>query len=123
MGYAINVGLSIPMAIIIYMLTEKLIINLTCNDKYDVRVQKSFVIGFILGLTYITLGLTVFNHGSNMENYSLKMALFLSGGFMVINSVIFNWTDLDDIAKVIILCVSITGLITYTYKNKQIQLQ
>jgi hypothetical protein len=50
------------------------------------------------------------------------MALFLSGGFMVINSVIFNWTDLDDIAKVIILCVSITGLITYTYKNKQIHL-
>lgn len=119
MGYAINIGLSIPMALIIYMLTEKLIINLTCEDKYDIRVQKSFVIGFILGLTYITLGLTVFNEGSNMQNYPLKIALFLSGGFMVINSVVFNWNDLDDIAKIIVLCISIIGLITYTYKNKK----
>jgi multisubunit Na+/H+ antiporter MnhB subunit len=116
MGYAINVGLSIPMAVIIYMLTEKLILHLTCNDKFETRVQKSFIVGFILGLTYITLGLTIFNNGSNMDNYSLKLALFLSGGFMMINSVIFNWTDLDDMAKIIILCVSITGMITYTYK-------
>ena len=121
MGYAINVGLSVPIGVIIYMLTEKLIINLTCDDKYNVRVQKSFVIGFILGLTYITFGLTFFNQGSNMDNYSVRLALFLSGGFMVINSVIFNWHDLDDIAKIIIMCVSISGLVTYTYRNKQIQ--
>ena len=117
MGYAINVGLSIPIAVIIYMLTEKLILNLTCDDKYEIRVQKSFVIGFILGLTYIVLGLTVFNSGSNMKNYSMKLAMFLSGGFLVINSVLFNWHDLDDIAKIIILCVSVTGLVTYTYKQ------
>lgn len=116
MGYAINVGLSIPMAVIIYMLSEKLVIHLTCNDKYDERVQKSFVIGFILGLVYITLGLTVFNEGSDMENHSLRLSLFMSGGFMVINSVVFNWVDLDNMAKIIILCVTITGMITYTYK-------
>ena len=117
MGYAKDVTLSIPMAIIIYMLTEKLIINLTCNDKYDMRVQKSFVIGFVLGLTYITLGLTVFNAGSNMHNYSLKLGMILSGGFMVINSIVFNWYDLDDIAKIIVLCMSIFSLVTYTYRN------
>lgn len=119
MGYALNVAMSIPMAIIIYMLTEKLIINLTSENKYNDRIQKSFVIGFIIGLSFIVLGMTIFSENSNMDNQTVQFAMFEAGIFLVLNSVFFNWNDLDEGTKIIILGISITGLILYSYRNKR----
>lgn len=119
MGYAINVAVSIPMAVIFYMLTEKLIINVTSENKFNDRVQKSFVIGFVAGLCLIALGLTVFNEGSNLDNQSIQLAMYGAGGFLVMNSVIFSWDELDEGTKMIILGISITGLIIYSYNNKR----
>jgi hypothetical protein len=119
MGYAFNVAISIPMAIIIYLLTEKLIISLTVESKFNDRVQKSFVLGFIIGLVFIVLGMTMFSTESNMDNQSLQLAMYGAGGFMVLNSVFFNWDDLDEGTKIIILGISITGMILYSYNNKR----
>ena len=115
MGYATNVIISIPMAIVFYLLTEKIIINVTSDNKYNDRIQKSFIIGFIIGLFFIALGLTAFNEGSNLENQSLRLAMYEAGGFLILNSVIFSWDDLDDGTKMIILALSIVGLIIYSY--------
>src|SRR5271170_6016759 len=109
MGYAINVALSIPMAIIIYMLTEKLIISLTSENKFNERVQKSFVFGFIIGLAFIALGMTIFAENSNMDNQSLQLAMYGAGGFLVLNSVFFRWDVLDESTKIVILGISIVG--------------
>lgn len=119
MGYAVNVAISVPMAIIIYMLTEKMIISLTAENKFHERVQKSFVIGFIIGLVFIALGMTVFDNHSNMDNQSLQLALYGAGAFLVLNSVFFSWDDLDEGTKIIILGISISGLIIYSYNNKR----
>ena len=119
MGYAFNVAISIPMAIIIYLLTEKLIISLTAESKFNDRVQKSFVFGFIIGLVFIALGMTMFGTESNMDNQSLQLAMYGAGGFMVLNSVFFSWDDLDEGTKIIILGISITGMILYSYNNKR----
>ena len=119
MGYALNVAISIPMAIIIYMLTEKLIISLSSENKFNDRIQKSFVLGFIIGLVFIALGLTVFTESSNMDNQSLQLAMYGAGGFLVLNSVFFSWDVLDEGTKIIILGISVTGLIIYSYNNKR----
>jgi multisubunit Na+/H+ antiporter MnhB subunit len=118
MGYALNVLISVPMAVIIYMLTEKFIISLTSENKFSERVQKSFVMTFIIGLVFIAMGMTMFNNNSNLDNQSLQFALYGAGGFLVLNSVFFNWDDLDEGTKIIILCISITGFIIYSYRNK-----
>ncbi len=118
MGYAINAAISIPLAIIIYMLTEKLIISLTAENKYDVRVQKSFVMGFIIGAMFIVLGLTFFGEQSNMNNQTVQFALYWSGGFLILNSVFFNWDDLDEGTKIIILGIAVASVIIYSYRNK-----
>ena len=119
MGYAINVAVSIPMAVIIFMLTEKIIINATADNKFNDRVQKSFVIGFVAGLLLIALGMTVFNEESSFDNQSLQLAMYGAGGFLVMNSVIFSWDDLDEGTKTVILGISISGLIIYSYRNKR----
>ena len=119
MGYAVNVALSVPMAFIIYILTEKMIINLTSENKFSERVQKSFIIGFIIGLAYIAMGMTIFAENSNMDNQSLQLAMYGSGAFLVMNSVFFSWDDLDEGTKIIILGISISCLIIYSYNNKR----
>jgi hypothetical protein len=120
MGYALNVALSAPMAIIIYMLTEKLIISLTSENKFSERVQRSFVFGFVIGLAFIALGMTVFAENSNMDNQSLQLAMYGAGGFLVLNSVFFSWDILDEGTKIIILGISIAGFILYSYQNKRV---
>ena len=117
MGYAINVAISIPMAILIYLLTEKIIIGLTCENKFNDRVQKSFIFGFIIGLVFIALGITLFGVGSNMDNQCLQLAMYGAGVFLVLNSVFFNWDKLDEGTKMIILGISISGMIIYSYRN------
>ena len=119
MGYAFNVVISIPMAIIIYVLTEKLIVSMTIENKFNDRIQKSFVLGFIIGLVFIAFGMTVFNEYSNMDNQSLQLAMYGAGGFLLLNSVVFNWNDLDEGTKIIILGISIAFLIMYSYNNKR----
>lgn len=121
MGYALNVALSIPMAVIIYMLAEKTIINLTSDDKFNDRVQKSFVFSFIVGLAFIALGMTVFAEGSNMDNQSMQLAMYGAGGFLVLNSVFFSWDVLDEGTKIIILGISVVGFIIYSYQNKSMR--
>jgi hypothetical protein len=119
MGYALNVGLSIPMAVIIYLLTEKLIIKLTGDNKFEDRIQKGFIIGFVAGLVFIFVGMTVFGHESNIANESLRYAMHGSGSFLILNSIIFNWHVLDEGTKIIILLILLSSLLlfSYTYKN------
>jgi amino acid transporter len=119
MGYGVNVALSVPMAFIIYILTEKMIINLTSESKFSERVQKSFIISFIIGLAYIAMGMTIFAENSNMDNQSLQLAMYGSGAFLVMNSVFFSWDDLDEGTKIIILGISISCLTIYSYNNRR----
>lgn len=118
MGYAVNVALSLPMAIIIYMLSEKMINNITNDNKFNDRVQKNFVIGFIIGMAFIALGLTVFSKQSNMGNQALQFSLYIAGSILVLNSVFFSWDDLDEGTKIIVLGIGMLGLVMYTYQNK-----
>jgi multisubunit Na+/H+ antiporter MnhB subunit len=118
MGYATNVVLSIPMAAIIYMLSEKMIKSLTYDNKFNDRIQKNFVMGFVVGMAFIALGMTLFAKKSNIDNQSLQFALYIAGGLLVLNSVFFSWNDLDEGTKIIILGISMVGLVIYTYRNK-----
>lgn len=119
MGFLKNIAISIPMAIIIYMLTEKIIINITSNNIYKDRIQKSFILSFIVGLTYIIIGITVFSDKSNLDNQALQFAMYMSGIFLIINAVIFNWNNLSDNTKIIILALTTTAFIMYSYTNKR----
>lgn len=119
MGFVKNMAISIPMAIIIYMLTEKIIINITSNNIYNDRIQKSFILSFIVGLTYIIIGLTVFSEKSNLDNQALQFAMYMSGLFLIINAVVFNWNNLSDNTKIIILALTTIAFIMYSYTNKR----
>jgi len=120
MGYKLDTFLSIPLAILIYTLSEKLIINMTCDNIYDERVQKSFVISFIVGFLFILLAMTIFRKGSNLYNHTINLSFYITGIFMIMNSVLFSWSDLDEGTKIIILGITLTGIVMYSYNRKHI---
>lgn len=117
MGYAINVAMSVPMAIIIYLLVEKMIVELTSNNKFNERVQNGFIMSFIVGLIFITLGMTLFGKKSDIENQSVRLALYAAGSMLILNSTFFSWGDLDEGTKIIILIISALGLIFFSYSS------
>lgn len=119
MGYTTNVALSIPMGIIIYMLTEKLIINTGSEQDFDERVQSNFIVGFVTGLTFIALAMTIFAAHGQLDNQSLQYAMYGAGGFLVLNSVFFSWDLLDDSTKMMILGISISGMIIWSYTQRR----
>lgn len=116
MGIAYNIGFSIPIAIIIYLLSEKVITHLTYDDSLDVKIQKNFVIGFLFGLVYFLLGMTVFSEGSDIANDTLKYSFYLSGLFLIINAVIINWDILNEETKMVILGLAFVGSVVLSYK-------
>lgn len=119
MGYTTNVALSIPMGIIIYMLTEKLIIKTGIDQDFDERVQSNFIVGFLTGLVFIALAMTIFADSSHLDNQSLQYALYGAGTFMVLNSVFFSWDLLDETTKIMILGISISGMVLWSYTQKR----
>ena len=119
MSYALNVAVSIPMAVVFYMLTEKIIINMTEDNKYNDKIQKGFVVGFVIGLLYVVLGMAVFNENGPLDNHSIQLALYMSGTFLVLNYVVFSWDDLDEGTKIIILTILISISVIYSYRNKR----
>lgn len=115
MGYAINVAMSMPMAVIMYMLTEKIITSMTSDNNFNEKKQKGFVMGFVIGLCFIVIGMTVFGKSSNIHNQTLQLAHYLAGGFLIINSAVFSWDILDDGSKTIILSTGMACMVTYSY--------
>ena len=121
MGYTTNVALSIPMGIIIYMLTEKTILATMSDKKFSEKVQINFVIGFVTGLAFIALAMTAFaNHGV-FDNQALQLAIYGAGGFLILNSVFFSWDILDERTKIMILGISITGMILWSFTQRRSQ--
>ena len=119
MGYTTNVALGIPMAIIIYMLTEKIILATVDDKKFADKVQSNFVIGFVTGLTYIALAMTAFAEKGVFDNQALQFAAYGAGAFLVLNSVFFSWDILDEQTKIVILGISIAGLVTWSFTQKR----
>ena len=118
MGYAWNVAFSIPMAIILYMLSDKMIFNIIKDNIYNERMQKGFIISFLIGLIYCVIGMTILNDTSHIHNKSLQLALYGSGAFLIVNTIIFNWDCHDETTKGIILGIAIIGFVIYTYSNR-----
>ena len=123
MGLTTNVALSIPMGIIIYMLTEKLILNLIAEKGFNDKVQINFVVGFVIGLSFIVLAMTAFEEKGIFDNQPLQFAMYGAGVFMVLNSVFFSWDILDDVTKIMILSISFIGLITWSYTTSRAELK
>jgi hypothetical protein len=119
MGYALDIALSVPLGILIYILTEKLIAGSTSDNEFNVRVQKSFVVGFIVGMGLIGLGMSVFGKTCKLNNTTIQMGLYGAGFFLVLNSTLINWELLDEGTKILMITIAISGIIVYSYQNNR----
>lgn len=111
MGYALNVGISIPTSIIIYMLTNKILSLMTEENN----IQTKSIITFIISICFIVLGMSIFASNSNIGNQVIQYGLYISGGYMILQTLIFNWDHLDEYTKIIILGIILCGFIYYSY--------
>ena len=119
MGFAKNVALSIPIAVIICMLIEKLILSTVADQDYNEKVQTNFIVEFVIGLSLLALAVTAFAEKGIFDNQPIQLSLYGAGGFMVFNSVFLNWDVLDNSTKMMIMLISVVGLIIYAWREKR----
>lgn len=119
MGYMINVALSMPMGVIIYMLTEKIILNTILDKQFNEKVQANFIIGFVAGLAYFALAMTAFSDKGIFDNQSVQLAFYGAGFFLIMNSAFFSWDILDENTKMMILAIAMTGMVIWSYSQNK----
>jgi len=119
MGYAFDVMTSIPIAFILYILSEKIVHTNTKDDKYDISIQKNHIIMFIIGLVFLLLANTIFDEKKKIKslyNRPLQYAMYISGILLLINSMIINWDILNENTKILILMLTLGGCIVLSFK-------
>jgi hypothetical protein len=109
MGIVKTILVSIPTSAIMYLLVNKIIMQFISHCNYDNMQQKSFILEFICGLVLLVLAI--------FTKSTIKYALFITGGFMVVNAGILNWDGLDEYTKIIFLFILFILCVTYSYKN------
>jgi hypothetical protein len=117
MGFVGNIMMSIPLGTILYILTEKIITFTTTSNNYNDRLQNIFIMGFIIGALYIIVAMTLFNAQSNIYNQTLQLSILGCGILLLLNSVLLNWSDLNEGTKIVMLTVFATSIIIYSYRN------
>lgn len=123
MNATLNVLLSIPLGILIYLFVEKCIGN-TTNVVFSNNLQKKFVLGFIIGIALMCIAIEVVGNECMYENPVVWYALCGSSLVVILNNTLLNWSDVDDSTKMMILCVTIAGIIAFSYhKNNKVAIK
>jgi putative effector of murein hydrolase len=119
-----HIILSIPISILTIYLVTLATEYMTEELKYNDKIQKGFIINFIIGLLLIFLSYSLFSKYKILENNTMKYSTFISGVYFTIISILINWTELENTTKIILMTMSIIVLISYSYQidsnnNKQ----
>lgn len=111
-----HVLLSIPISILmIYLITigtEYFTEELIYNDK----VQKGFIINFVIGMLLLFFSHILFSKKKILENDTMKYSTIITGLYLTIIAVLLNWNELDSSTKIILMAMTIIVLIFYSYQ-------
>lgn len=112
-----SVLIAVPLSLLVYYFTEILVNNAVEEYDYNGRIQNSFIVGFIVGLFYITLGLMTFSESGRMNNRPLQYTVYITGVLLLFNSTFVNWSFLSDSTKLFLLgiIIALTSACTFIY--------
>lgn len=117
MGYANDIFLSVPLSILFYVLVGKI-----TGSVFQIEPKKRIIIEIIIGLLLIVMGKMYYSKNMSMENETVKTALYGAGGLVIVGNMLIKWDKLDEIAKIITLGAVVCMIITYSYKQRYINL-
>ena len=120
MNVVMDILIGIIMSCIIYVLAQSVSRSVTSDIEGDDKTQKIFVIDFVIGIVCLFMALTIFRK-SQFKNRALKIATFFGGGWLILNSVVFNWDCLSDATRIVLIGITLLIMVYYVYKKSSEQ--
>lgn len=116
MNIVMDIIIGTIISMIIYVLAQSVSRSITSDIATDDKTQKIFMIDFAIGIVCVFMALTIFKK-SRIKNRALKIATLFGGGYLILNSVVFNWEHLTDMTRIILIGATLLILIKYAYNK------
>lgn len=110
-----DVLLSIPLGVLYVFFINKILQLLTSETVYEEKVKKSIAISFIIIIVGYVLAFKVFTSGK-LKNRIIKYSLIFGTSLLLINSILYQWTELNTDTKALMTGILLILLFVLSYK-------
>jgi hypothetical protein len=108
-------GISLMIAVFYNMFFHKLG-NVLYNDlEFQQRKENTISVIFIAGIIGLSIGYLLCLDDFEYQSLSVGHGLQIGGVFLLVSSLLNNWTEMDDGLKLIMLGIMMSGSIYYFY--------
>lgn len=108
-------GISLMIALVYNMFFHKLG-NVLYNDmEFEKRKENTISVIFIAGIVGMSLGYIMCLDDFEYKSATVGTGLKIGGFFLLMSSILNNWTEMDDGLKLIVLGIMMVGSMYYFY--------
>ncbi len=116
----VNFFLGGLIGIIYYLIICQISNNLFCENKNIYNSQNSILFLYFGGLIGLFLGSNIFSNNKKLNNSAIKIGLYFGSSFLIFNSMIINWDNMNSQTKLLLLGINFGLIIWFSYFNKKI---
>lgn len=117
MGLLSDIIISVPIGITYNIIIHKTGEILNDNKNYKDKIQKNLLLSFGGGMFGIIMASVLFGDKSKYKNRAVRLGLYIGSTLLLIHSIGYNWTLMENDTKIIIMIITLASLIWYTYSS------
>ena len=110
-----DILISIPISILYVFFVNKLIEMMNMNLLYEDKIKRTIAISFVAVIVGYVLAFKLFSY-KKTYNRIAKYSLILGSTFIFLNSILYQWPQLETDTKLIIIGISLVSALVFSYK-------
>jgi len=110
-----DILISIPISILYIFFIQKLIELLNKDLLYEDKIKRTIAISFVAVIVGFVLAFKIFNY-KKTYNRIAKYSLIFGSTFIFLNSLLYQWPQLSNDTKLIIVGISLSCALIFSYK-------
>ncbi len=115
MALTTDILLAVPIGIIYNILIHKFAEIINENAEFNTKQQRNFLLFFGFGLLSFLMGYYIF--GQTHKNRCLRYGLYIGGFLLMLHSLFYNWTQMENTSKLVIMAIGLGIAMWYIYIN------
>ena len=113
----VDLLVAIPIGIMYNITIHKTAEIFTHDIDYNYKVQRNLLISFGGGVIGLMIALFVFGHNCRFKNRSIRYGLYLGSILLLLHTIMYNWSVLQNDSKFVIMMITLLALLLYVYNN------
>ena len=110
-----DILISIPISILYVFFIQKLIELLNKDLIYEEKIKRTIAISFVAVIVGFVIAFKIFNYKKSYNRIA-KYSLILGSSFIFLNSILYQWPQLANDTKLIIIGISLVCALALSYR-------